>query len=136
MSDRIEKNENKIGIVRRLIEDEYLLVHIDPNKDGVVLPQHLQKKPTVTLKLSKLFRGGLAINGDTIETTLLFASDYIDCRIPLNAIWGVTSITNSNIIFPESAPPGLVQGSIKTSDPIDDLKERSTVKRPSLKRIK
>jgi hypothetical protein len=46
---------------------------------------------TVTLKISRHFRGALLLHNSFIEAHLLFGDSYCECRVPYDAIWGVTS---------------------------------------------
>jgi hypothetical protein len=46
---------------------------------------------TVTLKISRHFRGALLLHNSSMEAHLLFGDSYCECRIPYDAIWGVTS---------------------------------------------
>jgi len=46
---------------------------------------------TVTLKISRHFRGALLLHIDHIEAHLLFGDNYCECHIPYEAVWGTTS---------------------------------------------
>jgi hypothetical protein len=46
---------------------------------------------TVTLKISRHFRGALLLHNSSMEAHLLFGDSYCECRITYDAIWGVTS---------------------------------------------
>ena len=91
------------------LEDEYVLVHIDSRSANVNLPPHLMAHPSVTLKLSRLFRGAIELKVEQIETDLLFGDRYFSCVIPFAAIWGATNCDGNNVIWPESTPPEILQ---------------------------
>ena len=97
-------SKEKHGALNRLLEDEYALVHLDPGVDGVVVPRHLSAGPTVTLKVSRLFRGALVVEDERFVADLLFGGDYFTCVVPFGAIWGLTSATGSNVMWPEDTP--------------------------------
>ncbi len=93
---------DKFQSIQKFLYDEYLLLHVDPNTEGVVLPADLMNSPTITLKLSKLFRGKLIVEKTLIEAELLFGEEYFTCMVPLNAIWGITSIKGQTLTWPNT----------------------------------
>jgi stringent starvation protein B len=106
VSGRVGKgsSQEKRETLERFLSDEHALVHIAPQAEGVELPEHLTKNPTVTLKLSRYFRGRLEISESLVTAELLFGESYFPCKVPLSAIWGVTSIRGQFLMWPESAP--------------------------------
>ena len=96
---------DKPKAINRYLIDEYLLVHVNPQAAGTTLPAHLMSQITVTLKLSKLFRGGIAVEDDRIVTDLLFGEDYFTCIVPFTSIWGLTTMKGESMVWPESVPP-------------------------------
>ncbi len=85
------KTREKKKLIDSLLAGDHALIHLGPQEPGVTLPVHLMSNHTVTLKLSRHFRGTLILHADHIETHLLFGQAYFQCRIPYEAIWGVTS---------------------------------------------
>jgi hypothetical protein len=100
----------KYETLNRYLLDEYVLVHLDPTKTGVVVPSHLAKGEVLTLKLSKLFRGALELSKEKVSADLLFDQDYFTCIIPLESIWGATSFGGETVVGPESAPANVLKG--------------------------
>ena len=97
---RIEKTKT----LKRLLLGEYILVHVDPRASNLTLPPHLLQNETVTLKLSRLFRGAMEVDNEKVTAELLFSGTYFTCVVPLDAIWGITSEKGENLIWVESAP--------------------------------
>jgi hypothetical protein len=97
------EHREKHKALNRFLIDEYAMVHINPTAEGVVIPEFLKNSPTVTLKLSKLFRGKLIIEDDLIETELLFSGSYFTCKIPFASIWGLTSQQGKHLVWPAAA---------------------------------
>ena len=104
MSKKEDETKEKFDVINRFLDDEYLVVHLDPSVEGVILPDYLLKNENITLKLSRLFRGGIEVNDEQIEATLSFNKVPFPCTLPLKAIWGVTNINNENIMWPDSMP--------------------------------
>lgn len=115
MKDKDAVTKEKYETINRLLQEEYVVVHVDGALSGVVLPPHLAKSHSVTLKLSRFFRGGIEIFGDKIVTNLLFDNEYFECSLPFEAIWGVTSVKGSNIVWPESAPQEILKKITETA---------------------
>lgn len=101
--------KERFQTIDSFLEEEYVLVHIDSRTKGIKLPDHLMNNPSITLKLSRLFRGGIELKEEQIETDLLFGDRYFSCVIPLAGIWGATNVDGNNIIWPESAPAEILQ---------------------------
>ncbi len=122
---------------------DYALAHINTAAPGVKLPPHLCKNPSVTLKLSRLFRGGMELTHEKVVADLLFSGDYFTCVLPLPAIWGLTSEKGENLIWPESAPKEMLEEILaaapETSGKTPEEQAGNTRKLPSkghLRRVK
>ncbi len=94
--------------IERLLNDEQVLVHINPQQAGVVIPPHLSDNRTVTLRLSKFFKGRLSTNDREITAELLFGSEYFICSIPWNSVWGASSVRGEEFVWTEAAPPEIL----------------------------
>jgi hypothetical protein len=90
--------------IERLLDDEQVLVHINPATPGVVIPHHLSENRTVTLRLSRFFKGDLSLNEEKVTAELLFGPEYFTCVLPWECIWGASSIRGQEYIWAESAP--------------------------------
>jgi stringent starvation protein B len=121
------QGKEKYETINLFLEEEYVLVHLDSNKKGVVLPSHLMGNGTVTLKLSRLFRGGIEVTKEQILADLLFGDAYFSCTIPLAAVWGITGYKGNNVIWPESTPPEVLE-KIATSAAPQPVPEKITEK--------
>ena len=94
--------------IERLLADEQVLVHINPSQPGVVIPEYLMANRTVTLRLSRFFRGQLTTNDEQIKAELLFGPNYFECCIPWNSIWGATSVREEEFVWTEVTPPEIL----------------------------
>lgn len=90
--------------IERLLNDEQVLVHINPETPGVVLPEHLMESRTVTLRLSRFFKGALSLSTGGVIAELLFGPNYFTCVLPWSCIWGASSIRGQEYVWAESAP--------------------------------
>jgi hypothetical protein len=94
--------------IERLLDDEQVLVHINPGFSGVVIPSHLAENKTVTLRLSRYFKGELVTDEEKISAELLFGPTYITCVIPWRSIWGASSLRGDEYVWKEAAPEEIV----------------------------
>jgi len=93
----------------RFLADDHAMVHIVPAVDGVLIPAHLKSQTTVTLKMSRLFRGSFKMNKETgIEAELLFSNEYFTCKIPFESIWAATSASGQMRMWPEDTPEDIL----------------------------
>jgi hypothetical protein len=105
MEERREHDQKqKQDSLNRLLEGEYALIHINTAAKGVEVPAHLMTTPTLTLKLSRWFRGALAVEEDKVVAELLFNSRYFTCTVPFDSIWGVTGDKGENLVWPSALP--------------------------------
>lgn len=95
--------------IERLLDDEQVLVHINPSAEGVVIPPHLTENRTVTLRLSRFFKGDLTLDDTKVTAELLFGPEYFTCVLPWDCIWGASSIRGQEYIWAESAPDEILQ---------------------------
>ncbi len=125
--------KEKFEAVNKLLDNqEYVLVHINLKAQGYELPEHLLGSPTVTLKLSRWFRGSLAVNEDKIVTDLLFNGSYFTCVIPYESIWGMTNPAGETMIWAD-AIPAEVYGSLLSLDKADKALPQSAARKSASK---
>jgi stringent starvation protein B len=113
-------NLEKMNVINKYLEDDYILLHLDARKEGVDIPDHLMGNPTVTLKISYGFKGGMQVTEERVWAALTFGGRFRDCFIPMAAIWGATTASGANTIWPEDAPPEIVAQIIEELKPKQD----------------
>jgi hypothetical protein len=124
-----------------LLDDDFVLVFVNTQREGIDIPEQIRGLPSATLKLSRLFRGSLKLTDTSIETQLLFGSSYYECILPYDSIWAAKSADGREVRWQnETASPSPKEPS-KTEEPQDSTEskrppqgtQRST---PVLRRIK
>jgi stringent starvation protein B len=103
-----ENSSPKYFTLKRVLEEEYVLVHINTAGEGLVLPSHLLVDDSVSLKLSRYFRGAMEVTTEKITAELLFNGSYNSCVIPMDAIWGCHSQRGNTAFWAESAPSSII----------------------------
>lgn len=148
MNKLTASDEKQKSIEKLLDSGDYVLVHLNPRNKDLVVPEYLCKDPSLTLKLSKFFRGKLDISEEQVSADLLFGGKYFTCKIPYDAIWGCTSEKGENLIWPENTPEEVLKSILETALPrevsestsanvIADKKTKEVSKKAShLRRVK
>jgi hypothetical protein len=106
-TDREPSSDQKMTI-ERLLNDEQVLIHLNPQHLGVTIPPHLRDNRTVTLRLSRFFKGSMSTDEHQITAELLFGSEYFTCEIPWSSIWGASSVRGEEFVWTEAAPPEIL----------------------------
>lgn len=138
-NDSQKATEDKYDTLLRFLDQEFVVINLDPKAQGVILPSYLLKDSNVSLKLSRLFRGGLEIKPEFIIANLSFNQRLFNCHIPLAAIWSATSSANETVMWPDSAPLDYLKTILDqqtTEKKSDQRRENKSAGRPVLKRIK
>lgn len=134
MNKKEQETREKFDVLNRLLDDEYVIIHVDTSVEGLILPEYLLKETSVTLKLSRYFKGGIEVGPEIIQTNLSFNKEYFPCTIPLKAIWGASSQKNENIIWPDSTPLDYLKSILERQ--IAEPQKKSPPKTGNLRRVK
>lgn len=100
---------DKQALLEKWFEGDHLLLHLDARREGVDVPKHLRNNHSLTLKLSSLFQGPTTWNDISVTALLKFSGEYYRCVIPWTAVWGMTSSSNEQRIWPEDLPTEVVR---------------------------
>ncbi|RIL08421.1 MAG: hypothetical protein DCC75_08975 [Proteobacteria bacterium] len=92
----------------KLLEQQYVYLHINTKVPGVDVPLALLAKPTITLQFSRYFRGAMELKDNLIEADLLFDSDYYHCIVPLASVWGATDSFKKTQVWPDALTPEIL----------------------------
>jgi hypothetical protein len=134
------ESQEKYTALNHLLEEQFVLVHLCPSCEGVTLPPHLMAQSSITLKISRLFRGGMKVHKDRVVAQLLFGDDYFACVVPFNAIWGLSSARGARLIWPESMPQEILNNAQTQEQqevpPQEQSDKDKPVGKPLLRRVK
>ena len=103
-----ESKKEKYKLIDDALKGDYVLLHMNTSSEQLCIPDYLKEDNTVTLKFSRLFRGDLQLNEESIEADLLFNGDYFHCVVPFESIWGLTNSKGKNLVWPGFAPPEIL----------------------------
>ena len=102
--------QSKPEALRAFLDKGLTMIHLDARCDGVVVPRQFVGQRDLRLNLSYRFSGSaMDIDEQRVEATLTFGGMPFRCRIPLLAVYALTSqVTGAGLVFPESLPAELV----------------------------
>lgn len=95
--------------IEELTKEEFAMVHVRSDIEGVALPANLIKERSVALKISHYFANPLFINDNSLEIELLFNNIPFNCKVPYQAIWACTSFSGDHYFWEEDLPEDLLQ---------------------------
>lgn len=102
------RSSEKIEVFETYMKGDHALLHIDSRKEGVQVPAQHRDNPSLTLKVSYLFRGETLHDETGITSYLKFSGEYTQCVLPWEAIWGITSSEGDTRLWPQDMPKELV----------------------------
>jgi hypothetical protein len=102
----------KRDVASSLLEGVTVLVHLDPRKDGVLVPEWLKNQPQLVLRIGVGLSPpipDLDVGADGIGCTLSFNRTPFFCFMPYAAIFGLVGEDGRGMIWPDDVPPELAQ---------------------------
>ena len=118
----------------KLLERGSVFVHLDPRRDGVVVPPWLARQPQLVLQLGLRFAipiPDLVVDDAGVRCTLSFNRSPFHCTLPWTAIYALVAEDGQVTVWPTELPAELVP------QPLPVRKERpvSRASRPTRPRI-
>lgn len=92
--------------LEQLLERGMVMVHLDASRPGVCVPPQHAGEAHLRLNLSYRFRPcDLELDDDRIAVTLTFGGSPWACRLPYEAVFGLTShVTGESLMWFEDVP--------------------------------
>lgn len=105
------ESKDKKSHIDRLLGLGAIMVFIDTRKPAVDVPPIHRGLPQLALNFSYNFlNSDFKITDTTIESTLTFPDGKYFCRVPLEAIYGITSrFAAETIVFPADMPAEMIE---------------------------
>jgi stringent starvation protein B len=149
----MDRLQEKRSLLEELLKEDYAFVHIHSRIPGVSLPLDVMQSDTVTLKLSHNFSGKMTVGSECIEAELRFGPRTYHCKIPWQAVWGMSAIDERRFVWPDEVPqtlsapqpegpsPGAHTKPVATPNerPVSQATHSTaatSIPRPTLKRVK
>ena len=100
----------KMTVMLRLLDLGLVMVHLDPRRDGVKVPDHLAVDPMLRLNIAYGFNlPGLEVDEQGIYAVLSFGGQNFGCDIPWAAVFALTlpGQDQEGAVWPEDLPEEL-----------------------------
>lgn len=114
MSDGPRKLPPKKEVALALLEQSSLFIHLDPRREGVVVPKWLAGSPQLVLQVGLNMAvqiPDLTVDDDGICCTLSFNRSPVWCNMPWHAVFALRDEEGRRMVWPEDIPSELLQPS-------------------------
>lgn len=99
---------NKKDVCTALLEGPWVFVHLDPRREGVLVPEWFKNQAQLVLQLGLNMAipiPDLEIGDDAITCTLSFSRQRHYCRLPWTAIYALLGDDARGMVWSEDVPP-------------------------------
>src|SRR4051812_18126929 len=108
MSDAPRQPPPKKEVALALLEGPSLFVHLDPRKNGVLVPKWFTGQPQLVLQVGLNMAipiPDLKVDDDGVSCTLSFNRAPFFCRLPWSAIYALVGEDGRGAIWQDDVPP-------------------------------
>ncbi len=102
----------KKEVLLALLEKSSVMIHIDPRRNGIIVPKWFQKQPQLTLQIGLNLPVpilDLEVEDDAVCCTLSFNRSPFWCKIPWHAIFALVGEDGRGMVWPDDVPIELVR---------------------------
>lgn len=130
---------NKKDVCEALLEGPWVFVHLDPRREGVIVPAWFKNQPQLVLQLGLNMAipiPDLEIGDEAITCTLSFSRQRHFCRLPWSAIYALLGDDARGMVWPEDVPPEVAAQSRAQKQPkltpVETSPKVAAVPKPSI----
>jgi len=108
MSDAPRQLPPKKEVALALLEGPSLLIHLDPRREGVVVPKWFAGQPQLVLQVGLNLPvpiPDLTVDETGISCTLSFSRSPFWCHIPWSAVYALVGDDGRGMVWPSDVPP-------------------------------
>lgn len=112
MSDVPRRLPPKKEVATALLEEQSLFVHLDPRREGVVVPKWFMGQPQLVLQVGlnmAIQIPDLAVDDSGVTCTLSFNRSPFWCHLPWSAVYALVGEDGRGMIWPNDVPPEVSQ---------------------------
>jgi stringent starvation protein B len=132
---------NKKEICEALLEGPWVFVHLDPRREGVMVPNWFKNQAQLVLQLGLNMAipiPDLELGDEAITCTLSFSRQRHFCRLPWSAIYALLGDDGRGMVWPEDVPPEVAAQSRAQKQParVEAVKPKvAAVPKPKLEEV-
>ncbi len=122
----------KPDVMNALLQGPSVYVHLDPRRDGVVVPPWFKKQPQLVLQLGLNMAvpiPDLEVGAEGISCTLSFNRKPHWCAMPWNAVYALVGEDGRGMIWPDDVPPELATEQRRPALKVVEPQKKATKKR-------
>jgi stringent starvation protein B len=126
----------KRDVALALLQGPSMLVHLDPRRDGVVVPKWFNSQPQLVLQVGLNMAvpiHDLDVGEDGLGCTLSFNRSPFWCFLPWTAVYALVGEDGRGMVWPDDIPPELAR---KSARPPLTVVDKSTESRSKAERTK
>ena len=100
----------KKDVATALLQGPSVFIHLDPRRDGVIVPTWFKNQPQLVLQVGMNMAvpiPDLEVGDDGISCTLSFNRSPFWCSMPYSAIYALVGEDGRGMIWPDDVPPEL-----------------------------
>jgi stringent starvation protein B len=97
----------KKEVALALLERSKVHIHLDPRKDGVVVPAHFRKQPQLVLEIGlnmPIPIPDLRLDEEGMTCTLSFSRQPFYCAVPWPAVFAMLGDDGRGMVWPDDVP--------------------------------
>jgi hypothetical protein len=120
MSDSPRQLPPKKDVALALLEGPSVLVHLDPRREGVVVPKWFTGQPQLILQVGLNLPvpiPDLTVDDSGISCTLSFSRSPFWCSIPWSAVYALVGDDGRGMVWPNDVPPEVAAQMQKAAAP-------------------
>jgi stringent starvation protein B len=99
----------KKDVISALLAESGVYIHLDPRRQGVVVPRWFTKQPELVLQIGLNMAipiHDLEITDEAVSCTLSFNRSPFWCKLPWSAVYAIVSDKDQRgVVWPDDAPP-------------------------------
>jgi stringent starvation protein B len=98
----------KKEVALALLERSKVHVHLDPRRDGVVVPPHFRKQAQLVLEIGlnmPIPIPDLRVDDDSMTCTLSFSRQPFYCVLPWASVFAMVGDDGRGMVWPDDVPP-------------------------------
>ena len=123
----------KKEVALALLEKSKVLVHLDPRKDGVIVPGHFRKQPQLVLEIGLNMPvpiPDLRLDEAGMSCTLSFSRQPFYCVIPWSSVFAMVGENGRGMVWPDDVPPEIAsQANVRAAEPAAQRPRPAAAKR-------
>ncbi|MFO0562318.1 MAG: ClpXP protease specificity-enhancing factor SspB [Polyangiales bacterium] len=103
---------DKHELMLKLLEHGSVFMHLDPRREGVVVPLHFRSNPQLVLQIGLNFPipiRDLEIDAEGVRCTLSFNRQPFYCIVPWSGVYALVGEDGQVTVWPSELPPELMQ---------------------------